>query len=58
MAGANGNSRARIFCQRVEAELLAIDSYYKTADEIEVNLRHGPAQAWLEGSTLKISALN
>jgi septum site-determining protein MinC len=58
MAGANGNSRARIFCQRVEAELLAIDSYYKTADDIEESLRRGPIQAWLEGETLKISALN
>jgi septum site-determining protein MinC len=58
MAGANGNSRARIFCHRVEAELLAIDSYSKTADDIEESLRRGPIQAWLEGETLKISALN
>src|SRR6202030_3467378 len=57
MAGVNGNARARIFCHRVEAELLAIDSYYKTADDIEDSLRRGPAQAWLEGSTLKISAM-
>jgi len=58
MAGVNGNTRARIFCHRVEAELLAIDSYYKTADDIEDSLRHGPVQAWLEGSTLKISAMH
>jgi septum site-determining protein MinC len=58
MAGAVGNAGARIFCQRVEAELLAIDSYYKTADDIDDNLRRGPAQAWLEGSTLRMSALN
>jgi len=58
MAGAAGNARARIFCHRVEAELLAIDSYYKTADDIEDSLRHGPAQAWLEGTSLKISAMH
>jgi len=58
MAGVNGNGRARIFCHRVEAELLAIDSYYKTADDIEDSLRHGPVQAWLEGGTLKISAMH
>jgi septum site-determining protein MinC len=58
MAGATGNARARIFCHRVEAELLAIDSYYKTAEDIDDSLRHGPAQAWLEGNTLKLSALN
>ena len=50
--------RARIFCHRVEAELLAIGSYYKTADEIEDSLHSRPIQAWLEGETLKISALN
>jgi septum site-determining protein MinC len=58
MAGVNGNARARIFCHRVEAELLAIDSYYKTAEDIDESLRRGPAQAWLEGGTLKLSALN
>jgi septum site-determining protein MinC len=57
MAGARGNTRARIFCQRVEAELLAIGSYFKTADEMEANLRYGPAQVWLEGTTLRISAM-
>ena len=58
LAGATGNARARIFCHRVEAELLAIDSYYKTAEDIEDSLRRQPAQAWLEGGTLKISAMN
>jgi septum site-determining protein MinC len=58
MAGAAGNVRARIFCHRVEAELLAINSYYKTAEDIEDSLRHGPAQAWLEGDVLKMAALN
>ena len=58
LAGASGNAKARIFCHRVEAELLAIDAYYKTAEDIDDALRRGPAQAWLEGETLKISALN
>lgn len=58
MAGAAGDARARIFCHRVEAELLAINSYYKTADDIDQTLRQHAAQAWLEGETLKISALN
>ncbi len=34
MAGVNGNSAARIYCQKIEAELLAIDGYYQTAEEI------------------------
>jgi septum site-determining protein MinC len=58
MAGVTGNRRARIFCHRFEAELLAIGSYYKTADEIEDSMRSGPIQAWLDGNTLKISAMN
>ncbi|KRR24243.1 septum site-determining protein MinC [Bradyrhizobium retamae] len=58
MAGVNGNSAARIYCQRIEAELLAIDGYYQTAEEIDVALRNRPAQAWLEGDTMKITPLN
>ena len=58
MAGVTGNRRARIFCHRFEAELLAIGSYYKTADEIDDSMRSGPIQAWLDGNTLKISAMN
>jgi septum site-determining protein MinC len=58
MAGASGNPRARIFCHRFEGELLAIGPHYKTADEIEDSLRRGPAQAWLDGNTLKITAMN
>lgn len=58
MAGVNGNSSARIFCQKIEAELLAIDGYYQTAEEIHDSLRNRPAQAWLEGDTMRITALN
>lgn len=58
MAGAAGSRRARIFCHRFDAELLAIGAFYKTADEIEDSLRRGPIQAWLDGNTLQISAMN
>ncbi|WP_291852061.1 septum site-determining protein MinC [Bradyrhizobium sp.] len=58
MAGVNGNPAARIYCQKIEAELLAIDGYYQTAEEIDVSLRNRPAQAWLQGDTMKITPLN
>ena len=58
MAGFSGNSSARIFCQKIEAELLAIDGYYRTAEEIDSALRNRPAQAWLEGDIMKITPLN
>ena len=58
MAGVNGNSAARIYCQKIEAELLAIDGYYQTAEQIDASLRNRPAQAWLQGETMKITPLN
>jgi septum site-determining protein MinC len=58
MAGVTGNSKARIFCNKIEAELLAIDGYYRTAEDINASLRSRPVQAWLEGSTMMITALN
>ena len=58
MAGSNGNATARIFCQKIEAELLAINGYYQTAEEIDVALRNRPAQAWLEGTSIKITPLS
>jgi septum site-determining protein MinC len=57
MAGSSDNAAARIFCQKI-AELLAINGYYQTAEEIDVELRNRPAQAWLEGRIMKITPLS
>jgi septum site-determining protein MinC len=58
IAGVNGNSSARIYCQRIEAELLAIDGYYQTVDELDANLRSKPVQARLDGKIMRITLLN
>jgi septum site-determining protein MinC len=58
MAGINGNLSARIYCQKIEAELLAIDGYYRTAEEIDAALYSGPTQVWLEGDVVQITPLN
>jgi septum site-determining protein MinC len=58
MAGVNGHTSARIYCQKIEAELLAIDGFYQTADDIDAALRGKPAQAFLQGNTMRITALN
>jgi septum site-determining protein MinC len=58
LAGAYGNQRARIFCRRLEAELMAIDGHYIVADEIEPQLRKAPMQAWLDGDALKIITMD
>jgi septum site-determining protein MinC len=57
-AGLAGNSRARIFCNKVEAELLAIDGHYRIADDIESRLRSQPIQAWLKDNEMFITPLN
>jgi septum site-determining protein MinC len=58
MAGIDGNPTARIYCQKIEAELLAIDGYYRTAEEIDAALRDQPTQVWLEGDIVQITPLN
>ncbi|WP_347264699.1 septum site-determining protein MinC [Nitrobacter sp.] len=58
MAGINGNAAARIYCQKIEAELVAIDGYYQTAEDIGETLRRRPAQAWLDGEVIRITPLN
>ncbi|MGH7080740.1 MAG: septum site-determining protein MinC, partial [Acetobacteraceae bacterium] len=58
LAGLKGNSRARIFCRRLEAEFLAIDGLYHTADEMDPGLRGRAVQAWLDGKSLMIAALD
>jgi septum site-determining protein MinC len=58
MAGSTGNARARIFCRKIEAELVAIDGFYRTAEDIEPNLRQRAVQVWLEGDVMRIAALD
>ena len=58
MAGSMGNARARIFCSKNEAELVSIDGYYRTAEEMDASLRSRPAQCWLENRVLAIAALD
>jgi septum site-determining protein MinC len=58
MAGSMGNARARIFCSRNEAELVSVDGYYRTAEQMDANLRNQPTQCWLEDRALAIAALD
>ncbi|CAM3739412.1 septum site-determining protein MinC [Agrobacterium radiobacter] len=57
MAGSLGNVSARIFCRKLEAELLAIDGVYKVAEDIDDKLRGQPVQLWLENDTIKAAKL-
>jgi len=58
MAGTSGNRQARIFCRHLEAELLAIDGYYRTAEDLDAELRSKPIQAWLADETLFIAEID
>ena len=58
IAGSTGNASARIFCNKLEAELIAIDGLYRTADEMEPQFRGRPVQAWLEGETMAMATLS
>ncbi len=57
IAGLAGNPQARIFCSRLQAELLSIDGVYQTADDMPSNALGKPVQAWLDGEQMKISVL-
>ena len=44
IAGALGTANARIFCRKFEAELVSIDGFYKTADQMDPALRGQPVE--------------
>jgi septum site-determining protein MinC len=56
MAGAYGDESARIFCRKLEAELIAINGLYQTADEIDARMRFQPAQIRLAGGAMRITS--
>ncbi len=54
IAGARGDETARIFCRKLEAELLAIAGFYMVAEQLKDAPRGQPAQVCLENGRLKI----
>jgi len=57
MAGAKGNTEARIYCQKLEADLVAIAGVYLSADELPKQHRGKPVQVWLQDGELAFSEL-
>ncbi|QHB70548.1 septum site-determining protein MinC [Stenotrophomonas sp. 364] len=58
LAGAQGNTTARIFCREFHAELVAIAGHYKVLDDVPDTLRGKAVQVWLEQDQIKIAALD
>ncbi len=57
LAGASGNSQARIFCREFNAELVAIAGTYRVLDEVPKKLLGKAVQIWLEKDQLRIEEL-
>jgi septum site-determining protein MinC len=57
IAGSVGDGRARIYCRKLEAELIAIDGLYKTAEDMGSQFRGRAVQARLEGDAIAMEAL-
>lgn len=57
LAGVQGNTQARIFCQQMEAELLSIAGRFVMQETIQSQCWKKPAQAYLEEDALLVTAL-
>lgn len=58
IAGCTGHSQARIFCSKFEAELIAVDGLYKTADDLGPKFRNLPIQVSLDGDSIILKTLD
>ncbi|WP_061977849.1 MULTISPECIES: septum site-determining protein MinC [unclassified Aureimonas] len=58
LAGSAGNANARIFCRKLEAELIAIDGLYKTAEDLDPKTLGQPVHIWLDDTVLKTVLLS
>lgn len=57
IAGAQGFAGAQIFCQRLEAELVAVGGAYVLSDDIPAERRGRPAMVYLADGECRIGAL-
>ncbi len=54
LAGVQGDTSARIFCQRLEAELIAVAGRYRLLDDVDEELKGQAVMVYLENEKLKI----
>jgi septum site-determining protein MinC len=57
-AGTAGGKGARIFCQRLEAELLAIGEVCRISDDLDAILHGRAAHVWCESDHINLAALS
>ncbi|WP_293001393.1 septum site-determining protein MinC [Nevskia sp.] len=56
LAGVKGDESARVFCRKLDAELIAIAGIYAVAEQIKAGPKDAPAMAYLDDGRLKIEA--
>jgi septum site-determining protein MinC len=57
-AGVSGDTRARIFCRSLEAELVSIAGCWRVRDDVPEELIGRPVQMFLDGERLSIEPLD
>src|SRR5215204_4714693 len=57
-AGTSDRLGARIFCQKLEAELVAIGGISRMSEDLDTNLRGRAAHAWRAGNNIELAALS
>ena len=57
MAGAHGETTARIFCQEFRAELVSVAGVFRLFESLPEELAGHAVQAWLEGDDLRLARI-
>jgi septum site-determining protein MinC len=57
LAGARGETGARVFCQEFHAELVSIAGVFRVFETLPEELAGKPVQAWLDGDDLRFAPI-
>ena len=57
VAGARGETGARVFCQEFRAELVSIAGVFRVFETLPPELAGKPVQAWLDGDDLRFAPI-
>ena len=57
VAGARGETSARVFCQEFRAELVSIAGVFRVFETLPPELAGKPVQAWLDGDDLRFAPI-
>lgn len=57
LAGVQGNTKARIFCSDLQAELISIAGIYKISEDLNDDMRNKPVQVYLQDNNLIVKEI-